>query len=248
MDFTGERVILGLGQRPTAPLELEHAARYEFAAAYAAGKTVIDVACGTGYGSAILTLAGARRVFGYDNDQDTIDYAKTQFRSRWIRFDVADAIHLPKADASVDMVASFETIEHLPSPEDFVAEVARVLRPSGLFVLSTPDRPVYNWADFPNGLANPFHISELTRPELRKMLAADFEIELHLGQSPVPEYATARLDDAPATTDDPELGDPKASFRVGCTNRPCKYQVVVARRRGAAHLVPRWRRVLRHFV
>lgn len=76
------------------------------------------------------------------------------------------------ADASVDVVVSFETLEHLPEPEALIREAARVLRPDGLFLVSTPNKDVYSDA---RDYRNPHHVHELERDEFERVLAARFE-------------------------------------------------------------------------
>src|SRR4030095_1042806 len=84
---------------------------------------------------------------------------------------VAAATCIPLADASVDAVVSFETIEHLAEQREMLAEFRRVLTPDGILVISSPNRPVYNQdAD----AANHFHVRELDRDELADLLASGF--------------------------------------------------------------------------
>src|SRR5262249_9828356 len=85
------------------------------------------------------------------------------------RFAVCDAVRLAAKTGSVDWVVSLETLEHLPDPEEFVAQCARVLRPNGRFIVSTPNRPVYRWFD-----PNPFHVREFTHAELVQLLGRHF--------------------------------------------------------------------------
>ncbi|HEY7724263.1 MAG TPA: class I SAM-dependent methyltransferase [Anaeromyxobacteraceae bacterium] len=146
---------------------LEHMARYRWAEAFARGRMVLDVACGTGYGSRLLAEAGARFVASVDVSPEALTAARQRFgheRAAPVR---ADAVRLPFGDASFDLVVSFETIEHLPEPERLVAEMRRVLRREGLVVVSSPNRAIF-------GGKNPFHPSEMTVPELRRKLAREF--------------------------------------------------------------------------
>jgi SAM-dependent methyltransferase len=77
---------------------------------------------------------------------------------------------IPLADGAVEVVVSFETIEHVPSPAGFVRECRRVLAPGGLLVLSTPNRDEYS----ANGHHNEFHVAEMNEAEFRDVLAPHF--------------------------------------------------------------------------
>ena len=141
LEFTGERVVLGRSDHAAEEYELEHVSRYIFARAYARDRFVVDVACGTGYGSAILAEAGATLVHGYDVDPASIEFASREWAGPGVSFAVADACLLPEGDATVDAVVTFETIEHLPDPSAFVGEIARILREGGVFAACDCDWP-----------------------------------------------------------------------------------------------------------
>src|SRR5690606_6296589 len=137
--FTGERYVSGLAGQ----IRHEHFHRYLFAAEYCGGRAVLDVACGEGYGCAMLAQV-AESVVGVDIDAATIRYAREQYATDRLRFEPGDATDLPLPTASVDVVTSFETIEHFSNHEGFLAEVVRVLRPGGLLIISSPNRPIYS--------------------------------------------------------------------------------------------------------
>jgi SAM-dependent methyltransferase len=163
------------------PLRSEHVARYLWARSIIGHGLVLDVACGTGYGSALLAGPG-RRVLGIDASATTIAHARRDFARADVTFMVGDATRLPVATSSIDSVVSFETIEHLPAPALFVAEIARVLRPKGTLLLSTPDRAVYSHGRTDGRSNNPFHPSEMTRLELLDLLRGQLKIRDILGQ------------------------------------------------------------------
>lgn len=119
MKFNGERVVIG-DMKQYIPTLQEHLARYNFALQPALNKTVLDAACGTGYGTNLLKEA-ASRVTGIDVDQDTIDYASNLYRD--IEFGIIDLNKTFPAD-KFDLCVSFETIEHLKHPEVFLQNVA----------------------------------------------------------------------------------------------------------------------------
>ncbi|MDQ4071218.1 MAG: class I SAM-dependent methyltransferase [Actinomycetota bacterium] len=170
---------------PDSPWWAEHRSRYHFAVDFCRGKPVLDVACGTGYGAAVLLDAGAAGVMGVDMSLEALAQACAMGRERW-GVCQADATVLPLADGAVPVVTSFETIEHLQEPERFVGELRRVLAPDGVLLLSTPNalytKPV-------NGKpANPFHVKEFTPAELSSLLAQHFGAVELLGQTPDPRY------------------------------------------------------------
>lgn len=163
VEFTGERVIPGQGD---VDLLNEHRARYWFARRFASGKTVLDAACGTGYGSALLAET-AQAVAGVDIARDAVEYAREHFGSPKVRFAQADCLTLPFPDGRFDLVAAFEIIEHLDNPEAFLAELRRVLDPAGLLILSTPNRLYYT---DDRQEVNPFHVREFSYPEFEEIL------------------------------------------------------------------------------
>ncbi|MFN7773297.1 MAG: class I SAM-dependent methyltransferase [Planctomycetota bacterium] len=117
-----------------------HLARYRFAAGYAAGKEVVDIACGTGYGSELLAAAGkAASVTGIDICPEAIHYARSKHCQANMGYLVGSVTAIPLPDESSDVVVSFETIEHVEEDGQAVAEYTRVLRPGGLLICSTPN-------------------------------------------------------------------------------------------------------------
>ena len=179
MEHTGERMI---PEGAAAHTFWEHVYRYGFATRFAAGKRVLDIACGEGYGTSALHAAGAGSVVGVDISPETCAHAQRKYG---IDARVGSAEAIPLGDAGVDLVVSFETIEHVPHPGRFLAECARVLAPGGTLVMSTPVRGVYNVDNDGVAVVNPFHCSELTPEEFATLLATAFRIEALRGQQPV---------------------------------------------------------------
>jgi SAM-dependent methyltransferase len=167
MSFTGERVIPG---QVDADLFNEHWARYLFADVYAGGKTVLDVACGSGYGSALLARTAAR-VTGADISPEAIEYARRHYASRNTRFVLADCGALPFGVGCFDLVVAFEIIEHIGDAASFLNELQRVLAPDGLLLLSTPNRLYYT---DDRGEVNPFHEQEYSYSEFESLLRRFF--------------------------------------------------------------------------
>ena len=170
MKFTGERFV---PERVPEQMILEHLHRYHLAARLAAGREVLDAACGAGYGSAILA-AQAVRVTGLDLSAETVAYASERYQSvtnvQYVQGSIAE---LPFADASFDMVVSFETIEHVPEELQyrFRSEIRRVLRPGGLLVMSSPDKHTYSELLH---FDNEFHVREMYAPEFASFLQEVF--------------------------------------------------------------------------
>lgn len=163
---TGERLLKEFG----GSIVCEHLHRYALAAEFAVGKDVLDIACGEGYGSMQLASL-ARSVVGVDIDPDTIAHACHHYRHPNLRFNVGSCVSIPLQSASVDIVISFETLEHFEEHRQFLAEVKRVLRPEGLLIISSPDKKTYSDR---NGQKNPFHVKELYHEEFAQLLASFF--------------------------------------------------------------------------
>lgn len=166
-----DAVLMLTGERTIPDLDIEnywfrrHQVVYQRLAARCAGADVLEAGCGEGYG-ADLIAGVARRVVAVDYDEAAVAHV----RSRYPSVDVmqANLAKLPLPDASVDVVVNFQVIEHLWDQAQFVAECARVLRPEGLLMVSTPNRITFSpGRDTP---INPFHTRELNADELTALL------------------------------------------------------------------------------
>jgi SAM-dependent methyltransferase len=145
--------------------------RYRFSCAYVAGKSVLDVACGNGYGSFMLRrLGAARSVIGVDRSPEAISLGESFIVPGEVDLLVGDATALPLDADSVDVVISFETIEHLSDPSGFLSEVTRVLRSDGIGIFSTP----LNETPQRTRPANPFHVREYSEVEFMTLLSTAF--------------------------------------------------------------------------
>jgi ubiquinone/menaquinone biosynthesis C-methylase UbiE len=175
LSFTGERFVPGVA----GEIWYEHWHRYHLAAAMVAGRHVLDVACGAGYGSALLARHAAS-VTGVDIAPDVVAHACTHYGAQSnLRFEVGDCAALPLPDQAFDAVVSFETMEHIAAQDAFLDEIRRVLRPGGLLILSCPNKREYSET---RGTANPFHVRELYREELAEMLDRRFAHAVWFGQ------------------------------------------------------------------
>jgi ubiquinone/menaquinone biosynthesis C-methylase UbiE len=146
----------------------EHLVRYKLAAQLAPGKKILDIACGSGYGSQILAAAGAEKVVAVDIDAATLAEAQKNYPHPKLEYQAGDAENINAADGEFNLVVSFETIEHLKNVENYLAGIARVLAVEGIFLVSTPNREVF-------GQQNPYHLHEFTRGEFEASLKKYFK-------------------------------------------------------------------------
>jgi SAM-dependent methyltransferase len=159
-------------------MESEHRGRYLWAAQLAEGREVLDAGCGTGYGTAILAAAGARRVVGVDVSKDAIEYARSSTAPAPVsEFSLGSIHELPFEDSTFDLAVCFEVIEHVDDQDLAISELRRILRPTGVLVMSSPNRNVY-----PPG--NPHHTHEYVPEELELALASQFKNVRLYRQSP----------------------------------------------------------------
>ena len=190
MQFTGERYMPTEAGR----IQLEHYHRYATVMELVSGKTVLDVACGEGYGSAMLADA-AVHVTGVDISDEAVEHAARSYQKANLVYRQGSAIALDFADASFDVVVSFETIEHLAEQEDMLREIRRVLRPQGVLVISSPNRPVYSEE---SGEHNEFHVKELDFGEFDALLKQQFGAIRYLGQRMLMGSVIQLLDGQPS--------------------------------------------------
>ena len=147
----------------------EHLHRYALCRARVAGKRVLDVACGAGYGTNILAEVAAEAI-GADIDAGAIRRAVKKYKRDNLQFVTADCTDLPFEAGSFDVLVANEMIEHIADQEGFLKEAKRVLKPGGTLLVSTPNKPIYNRYKPPN----PFHVAEMTIPEFRRLLTRHF--------------------------------------------------------------------------
>jgi ubiquinone/menaquinone biosynthesis C-methylase UbiE len=151
--FDGERCTPWV----TTEIHAAHMHRYLAALPLCQGKSVLDIACGEGYGSAMLKKNGASEVTGADIASDVIARATRIYATPGLTFTEADIrARLPFEDDAFDTILSFETLEHVATHDLFLAELRRILAPGGVLVISTPDARQSD-PDAPN----PFHEKEL---------------------------------------------------------------------------------------
>lgn len=169
--FTGERFVPGIED---AELEAEHYQRYYSVLPLVKDKVVLDAACGEGYGTHILSM-NAASVNGIDINEDAINRAKEKYQNKEnINFLAGSVDKLPFPDRSIDVVISFETIEHISEELQFkfLGEIARVLKEDGVLVMSTPNKKIYS--DLYE-YHNEFHVKEFYGNEFYAFLKSRFQ-------------------------------------------------------------------------
>lgn len=182
LEYTGERFIPGV--TPSGWTRAHHLSRYMFASKFANGKRVLDIGSGAGYGTQMLAETAAFAA-GCDISLESAKYARSVYGDTVdnVRFAQSNCLALPFADRTFDLVVSFEVIEHLEQQNQMVSEARRVLKPDGMFIVSTPERERYNAA----GVANPFHAKELNRDEFYELLRRHFDsVEIYWQTLPFP--------------------------------------------------------------
>jgi ubiquinone/menaquinone biosynthesis C-methylase UbiE len=186
---TGERLMTDNRSHNLA----EHLHRYAIACQFAKGRTILDIASGEGYGANLLASQAAF-VYGVDVAGDAVAHAAGKYQRANLRFQQGTAIAIPLEDAAVDIVVSFETIEHLREHDEMMAEIRRVLRPDGMLIMSSPNKR--NYSDL-TGHANAFHLRELYSEEFRALIGRFFSHACFLlqrisyGSFVTPEIPTA---------------------------------------------------------
>jgi SAM-dependent methyltransferase len=166
IEFTGERVI---PDQVEVDLWNEHYARYLFASRFAGKGLTVDLGCGTGYGTALLAQKGP--AVGLDASAEAVAYARKSYpRAHFLQ---ASATGVPIHSGSAHLVTAFELIEHLEDWPVLLKEARRLLHPSGVFLVSTPNREYYNESRGAAG-SNPYHVHEFSYAEFEEELRKVF--------------------------------------------------------------------------
>ena len=176
LELTGERTL------PDVPAEnywyRRHLVVYEWIAAQVAGGVVLDMACGEGYGSAVLARS-AGRVVGVDGNPEAYEHARLRYTDPNVSFKWG-AVDTFGEPATYDAVVFLQTIEHVIDPPAVLAHFNRILKPGGVAYVSTPN--VLKLA--PAGQAksdNPWHLREYRASEFGELCRGTFEHVQMLG-------------------------------------------------------------------
>lgn len=221
-DFAGfmqERYVPGTWSKIA---EYEHLPRYLFAKAFAINARVLDFGCGTGYGSALLATV-AQSVTGLDIDAPALRWARQTHRNAVLNFEQRDDLGAGLQDQSFDLITCFEMIEHVAHPMqiDTIRNVARLLSPTGQFVISTPNPEVTAmYGD------NPYHLREMSESEFLELLNPHFAHvrilrqwvtpSILIAERSKPESGITRFDEFAATT----AADKPLAYIAICSHAP----------------------------
>lgn len=157
---------------------INHRKVYQFISQMVKGKHVLDVGCGTGYGTALLAEV-ADKATGIDSSRQAIRYAKRHYHVP--EFFVMDAHKLEFDNESFDLVFSSENFEHLVNQQEHLREVRRVLKHDGVCFIATPNPEAFG------GKPNPYHTKENTYDELLGLLRSQFREVVILENSRTPK-------------------------------------------------------------
>ena len=180
LPLTGERTLPGV--RGEEYWFARHEAAYRWTADRTAGRSdavVMEAGSGEGYGAELLRAAGARLVVALEVDVAAASHAAATYPEvATVRANLAT---VPVAASSVDAVVCLQVVEHLWDLPGFLADAVRVLRPGGLAVVSTPNRPVFS-PGLPRGAkpTNPFHVEELDAEQLADALSRAGLVDVHV--------------------------------------------------------------------
>ena len=171
---TGERILL---EKESAQMIARHFCAYKFARGYAAGKVVLEIGCGEGYGSFYLADS-AKEVTAIDYSNEAIEYAKSKYKKENLRFQKLDVRELSTLNKKFDLVCSFQVIEHIQDTGAFLKNIRNLLNEGGIFICSTPNRLDAS----PNSETplNKFHLKEYLAQEFKQLLGEEFrDVEMY---------------------------------------------------------------------
>lgn len=169
----GERLVPEImGQDAASQKLIDYSYKnYEIAAQAVAGRRVLDLACGTGYGGPVLAQAGAAKVVCVDICPQTVEYARQRHSFGNLQYLCGDAEKFEWPEP-FEVICSFETLEHLKAPQSFLERLRNLLVADGRLFLSVPLGETRHW--------DPYHLHAFERNQIFAMLQkADFEVDLY---------------------------------------------------------------------
>ncbi|MBJ7880583.1 class I SAM-dependent methyltransferase [Gelidibacter salicanalis] len=166
-NWSGERLETFIYTRDT----IDHIHRYALVSSFIENKIILDIASGEGYGSNLMSEK-ASFVYGVDLDEMTITEARQKYKNKNLEFLVGSTSAIPLNDSSIDVVISFETIEHHDKHHEMMIEIKRVLKREGILIISTPDKLYYSDK---RKFSNKFHIKELYKNEFVELVSDNFK-------------------------------------------------------------------------
>ena len=161
--------------------------RYIYTLDLVSGKQVLDLASGVGWGSFLMSSAGAS-VIGIDVSQEAIDFSREYYSHSKVRFEKRDSSTLNELDMVFDIITCFETIEHVHNPYIFLQELRSVSHHNTRLFLSTPNSILFGSDKVKP--SNPYHLKEYNREEIVSLAqSSGWEVVEYLGQYPVPSQS-----------------------------------------------------------
>lgn len=141
---------------------------YEYVIPLIHDKEVLDLGCGLAYGTSIMAKS-AKTLVGVDYDAEVIKHNTQKYASiPQLSFKASSLPPIPFPDNTFDFVTAFQFIEHLHERRRLIEEIARVLKPGGTMLITTPNILKSN-------ARNPFHVHEYTFPEMQQEVGSVFK-------------------------------------------------------------------------
>ena len=152
---------------------LMHLASYNFAVKYVKNKSVLDYGCGTGYGTFKLAEQ-ATYVIGIDISLEAINYAKLNYSSNNINFITNSNFERKNFIEKFDVITSFQVIEHVKNEENYLKSIYNLLKPGGIFLLTTPNKKnrLFPFIQKP---WNIYHLKEYNATDLKSILQQHYQ-------------------------------------------------------------------------